>query len=129
MHRLILSLCTALILAGVAHAQTPLGTAFTYQGRLTNAGGPATGSFHMDFKLYDAADGGAQVGPTVTQSVSVVDGLFSAVLDFGAVLDGNQRWVEVTVEGATLSPRQELTATPYARFAAAPWATSGSNIF
>jgi hypothetical protein len=32
-----------LLAAGASRAQTPLGTAFTYQSRLTTAGVPATG--------------------------------------------------------------------------------------
>ena len=29
------------------------GTAFTYQGRLNDAAGPANGNYDMQFKLYD----------------------------------------------------------------------------
>ena len=47
--------------AAVAGAQ-PVGTAFTYQGRLTDAGNPANGSYDLQLALFDAASGGAQVG-------------------------------------------------------------------
>ena len=42
-------------LALVASGQTPLGTAFTYQGRLENGGQAVNGPVNMVFKLYDAA--------------------------------------------------------------------------
>src|SRR4029453_17008791 len=121
-------------------AQTPLGTAFTYQGQLQSSGSPANGSFNLVFKLWNDPSLSApanQIGPTLTfdgaggnpPPVSVTNGLFTVQLDFGAgAFDGTKRWLEVTVAGTTLSPRTELTATPYARFSAAPWATTGNDI-
>ena len=78
-----------------------------YQGRLTDVGGGFDGSFDFQFELYDQADGGNRVGDTVvTQSVGVVDGLFSVDLDFGAVDFGDELWLEISVreddEGATI---------------------------
>jgi hypothetical protein len=93
----------------------PVGAAFTYQGQLKQADAPVTGSYAMDFRIYDAASGGTQIGAAQSWTVSVDEGLFTVPLDFGSgVFDGSRRWLEVTVEGASLAPRQELTATPYA---------------
>ena len=50
---------------GLAAAQT---TAFSYQGKLPNSVTPATGSFEMEFRLFDAAAGGNQIGATVSLS-------------------------------------------------------------
>ncbi|MFO1506564.1 MAG: hypothetical protein U1F23_05735 [Lysobacterales bacterium] len=36
----------------------PLGSEFTYQGQLTDAGVPADGSYDFEFALYTAASGG-----------------------------------------------------------------------
>jgi hypothetical protein len=98
------------------------GTAFTYQGRLDSDGAPANGSYDFQFALYDAAGGGNRWGPTLTnQAVAISNGLFTVTLDFGAgAFTGADRWLEIGVRpsggGAftTLSPRQKLTATPYA---------------
>ncbi len=105
-----------------------MGTAFTYQGRLTDGGQPADGTYDFRFRLFDAASGGSQVGSTVTRSgVRVAEGLFTVELDFGDVFDGRALWLEVGVKKATESSytvlgRQKLTATPYAVFAqGAPW--------
>ena len=110
--------------AGVSWAQAPVGTAFTYQGRLSDAGNPANGSFDFRFTLFDAATGGSAVGaPFAANGVVVAQGLFTSVLDFGpAAFAGQARWVQVEVRPAgggtytTLAPRQPLTAAPYALF-------------
>ena len=107
-------------------------TAFTYQGRLNDASGPATGLYDLAFTLYDAAGNGGLLGngnliagPVTNSATPVTNGLFTASLDFGwGVFDGNARWLEIAVQPArgtnftTLTPRQALTATPYASFAA-----------
>lgn len=97
-------------------AQTPLGTAFTYQGQLRESGVRFTGTADMDFALFDAASVGNQVGSTIMLvAVAVTDGVFTVELDFGAsALNGDARWLEITVGTETLSPRQALNGTPYA---------------
>ena len=99
------------------------GTAFTYQGRLTVNGTPANGEYDFEFRLYDNASGGTQVGNTVTQdNVTVAGGLFTEQLDFGSEpFNGDARWLGIAVRpsnnGGTytiLTPRQELTSNPYA---------------
>jgi hypothetical protein len=94
----------------------PLGTSFTYQGRLNSGGTPANGSFNMTFTLFDAATGGTQIGaPVSISNVAVANGLFTVTLDFGATaFAGEERWLQIAVNGTSLSPRQKLTATPYA---------------
>ncbi|MCC6269071.1 MAG: hypothetical protein IT300_16000 [Dehalococcoidia bacterium] len=122
-------------------AVTALGSSFTYQGRLTDAGSPANGTYDLRFILYDADTAGASVGTTQTKDdVTVTNGLFGVELDFGAgAWNGDARWVEIAVRpGASagtytvLSPRQPISPTPYALFAkaaagiAVPFAASGS---
>ena len=116
---------------GELGALAPVSTSFTYQGRLNDGGNPANGSYDFEFKLYSAADGGYKVGSTVSKGdVAVSDGLFTVELDFGSDrFTGDARWLEIDVRpgsstGAytTLTPRQALTATPYAIYAlGAPW--------
>src|SRR2546422_9598013 len=80
-------------------AGASLGTAFTYQGRLTDNGTPANGNYDLRFILYNTESNGSQVGNTLTnESVAVSNGLFSAALDFGTgVFDGSAYWLEVAV--------------------------------
>jgi hypothetical protein len=101
-----------------------MGSAFTYQGRLADAGVPASGSFDFRFALFDAATGGSAVGATASiPAVAVTGGLFTAALDFGpAAFAGQARWLQVEVRPAgggaytALTPRQELTPAPHAGF-------------
>lgn len=103
--------------------QSMLGTAFTYQGQLKKDGSPYSGTCDFRFRLWDAESDGNQVGPTQTKTgVQVADGLFTIPdLDFGAdAFTGDARWLEIAVKCAgdadytTLTPRQALTAAPYA---------------
>ena len=98
-----------------------LGTAFTYQGVLKKSGAPISGGCDLRFTLWDAVSSGAQQGITQTlTSLSVVNGLFTAQLDFGNQFTGDARWLQTDVKCAgdsgftTLTPRQAVTGAPYA---------------
>ncbi|HQF88306.1 MAG TPA: hypothetical protein PLN26_13845, partial [Acidobacteriota bacterium] len=62
-------MCITVVLLGLAlavpAAGADLGTAFTYQGRLETSGSLANGTYDFQFTLYDADNGGANLG-TVT---------------------------------------------------------------
>jgi len=109
-------------------------SAFTYQGRLTEHGAPASGDYDLRFLLRDAAVAGGQVGNAIVLApVAVSNGLFTVALDFGSVaFDGNPRWLEIGVRTngsvapyALLSPPQPITATPYALLAGTASAYTG----
>jgi hypothetical protein len=110
-------------------ASAVLNTSFTYQGQLLDGGGPVNATCDLQFQLWDAASGGSQVGGTVLlEDVLLVDGLFTARLDFGAAaFRGQARYLEVAASCPAGSafvplPRQELTGSPYALWAlGAPW--------
>src|SRR4051812_9181176 len=79
-----------------ARAQTPVSTAFTYQGELRQSGSPATGAYDVRFLLFDAATGGTQLGSTLcTDNLAVASGRFTASLDFGSQFAGQRRFLEV----------------------------------
>jgi hypothetical protein len=60
---------------GYRHQQT---TAFTYQGRLTDGGNPASGNYDLQFALFDSSSAGVQISSTLTRSsVAVGGGVFS----------------------------------------------------
>jgi hypothetical protein len=97
------------------------GTAFTYQGRLTDSGTAYTGTAEFQPTLWTAPSGGGVVAsnsPT-TVIVNVTNGLFVLPLDFGSSFPGTARWLQLEVRTAigpfsTLNPRQPITPTPYA---------------
>ncbi|MBK8271270.1 MAG: hypothetical protein IPK83_24310 [Planctomycetes bacterium] len=112
--------------AAACVAQTPLGSAFTFQGQLQASGLPVIAAADFQFALFDAATVGSQVGATVAKSnVGISNGAFTVSLDFGtAAFQGDARWLEVSVRSpagaggfSTLAPRQLLTVTPNATFA------------
>lgn len=118
-------LLAALLMALPVAGQTPLGTAFTYQGRLTDAGSIASGSYDLQLRLFDAASAGSQIGSDVIlANVLVTDGLFTVTPDFGSVFTGSKRWLEIGVRPAgggaftVLTPRQDLTPSPHTVFSA-----------
>ena len=97
------------------------GTAFTYQGRLTDNGSGPTANYDLRFTLYTSAVGNVvSAGPVTNSATGVTNGIFTTTLDFGATtFSGAVRWLEIAVRtngGAftNLSPRQQLTSTPYA---------------
>lgn len=103
--------------------QSALTTAFTYQGQLRQAGSPFSGTCDFQFSLWDDSASGTQIGATQTRgNVSVARGLFTVQVDFGAgVFRGDARWLGIKVRCpagsgtyTALSPRQALTAAPYA---------------
>jgi hypothetical protein len=121
---------------GVVEAAT--GTGFTYQGLLNQSGMPANGTFTFQFLLYDAATAGTQIGSTQTKTILVSNGLFTTVLndagEFGSsAFNGEARYLEIRVSDnggtsyTTLTPRQSLTAAPYAH-SLRPGATISSTL-
>ena len=106
-------------------AQAALGTAFIYQGRLTDTEGPIDGTCDLVFELYDAPgsgsppSGGNLLGTLRRAEYPISDGYFTVRLDFGSgMFAGDARWLQVAVNCSSglviLSPRQQLTPSPYA---------------
>jgi hypothetical protein len=123
---MVLAMGLAICLASPARA-APMGTAYTYQGRLIKGDETGDGLYDFTFKLFDdPCTGTQQAGTVIIDDLDVIDGYFTAELDFGAAFDGNARWLEIAVRpGAsidgndflTLLPRQEVTPTPLALYA------------
>jgi len=99
---------------------------FTYQGRLTQGGQPANGTYDLRFTVMDSVTLGNNIaGPITNSSTLVSSGMFTAPLTLPAsAFDGSGRWVEIGVRTngstnvyTTLFPRQPITWAPYAFFA------------
>ena len=108
------------------HSAFAQGTAFVYEGRLNDGGSAANGLYDLEFRLFASGSGGAAVaGPLSSAPVNASNGLFTVTLDFGSgVFTGAPRWLEIGVRTngsvsayAVLSPRQQITPSPYAVFA------------
>jgi len=124
MNRNILVPGLCLIFCSLIHA-APLGTGFTYQGRLNDGSVPASGIYHFVFELFDAASGGTLLNDNEREDVTVANGLFTVTLDFGSTaFNGQARWLQINVQTnngggfTTLTPRQQLFPAPNSLFAA-----------
>jgi hypothetical protein len=110
---------------GVLGVDNPITTAFTFQGRLSEAGSPVSGTTDLRFSLFDAPAAGTQIGPTLeVLAYEIVNGEVEVALDFGPTAFSNQaRFLEISVRNAgdseftTLTPRQVISPTPVALFA------------
>jgi hypothetical protein len=116
----LLVILAALGSVSIVRAQT---TSFTYQGRLTDGATAANATYDMQFKLFDLASAGSQIGSTITNgAVLVNNGVFTVQLDYGAAaFSGADRYLEIGVRLAgdvnpytILAPRQQLTSAVYA---------------
>jgi len=114
----------ALILLAVsAAAAQPLGTAFTYQGQLTESGQRANGLYDLQVCLFDSPTSGMQIACAPDfPDAPVADGVFAVAPDFGAApFNGQQRFLELRVRPGVstgaytlLAPRQPVRVTPEA---------------
>ena len=128
-----LALLTLWMLAPQALAGIPL-SIMTYQGRLKEAGLPGTGVRSVQINLCDALTAGSCV-PSPWQNVSVANGLFRTTFSVSGVdLSAKALYLEVMVglgsvaPTITLSPREELTASPYALYStSATTLVAGAN--
>ena len=60
------------------------GSAFTYQGFLTDGGVAANGVYDLEFRVFDALTVGAQQGGTVAvNDLALTNGIFTVTLDPG----------------------------------------------
>lgn len=105
---------------------TPVGTAFTYQGQLKQGGNHVNATADFQFTLFDVPAGGSPISVTVpVDAVTVTNGLFTVVLDFGTGMFGSEaRWLDIAVRSPAgggvftpLSPRQAVLPAPLAQFA------------
>jgi len=121
---LVFGLATAISQAAT-DVSVPIGTAFSYQGRLVEA----NGLYDFQFKLFDDPNVtfGNQLGSEIiVNELDVNDGYFTVELNFGDnVFNGSELWLEISVRRSisggsftTLSPRQQITPAPYAIYAA-----------
>jgi hypothetical protein len=114
------------VLVTLAAAAGPMGSAFTYSGRLTDPASsnqPVTGQFEFQFQLYTTPTDGKPSASVIVAPVGVTNGLVSTVVDFGSQpFDWLvELWLDVGYRKSgsqdpfiLFNPRQKLTAVPYA---------------
>jgi hypothetical protein len=89
-------------------------SSITYQGSLKQSGLPASGNMNMLFRIT-SQDGTQVYWSSGNMQVSVTNGLFSAhISPAGVDWQNVTPYMEVSVEGQLLLPREPVNATPYA---------------
>ena len=95
-----------------------------YQGRLVDGTNLVNGPISLVLAIYDAETDGTLLYAD-SNTVTVVDGLYATYIGDDTVsgtltgaLAAAEAWLEVSVNGTTLSPRERLAAVPYALTAA-----------
>ncbi len=110
---------------------------FPYQARLTDAAGEAlSGSYTIQFSLYDVSAGGTALWTETHAGVVVDDGFLTVLLGSmvsidPSLFDGSPRYLGVKIgSDPELSPRTPLAASPYAARAATVdgFAPGSSNV-
>lgn len=88
---------------------------FTYQGNIRQNGFLVNGQRELVFRVYGSSDAVAPLWTSAAMDVTVSTGVFRA--DLEPVIgnwEAGDLWLELEIEGNRLSPREELTSTPYA---------------
>ena len=89
----------------------------SYQGLLTKANGKGVqdGTYQIIFRLYPEIDSDTPFWEEA-QDVDIDDGIISVTLGKTVTIDAipSEAYLEIEIEGTTLSPRQEMTSVFYA---------------
>lgn len=120
---------TALLLVITGCGVQPI---FSYQGLLTDSGGTpvADGTYNAEFRLFHQASGGTAQW-TEARTITIADGLFNTEVgseDVPAEIYSQPTWLEVSINGETLSPRQPLRGAPYAFSLASGAVVQGTEV-
>lgn len=134
------------LLAYVIFAIADVPQEINYQGKLTDPTGVAIdGTANILFRIYTAETSGTLLWTETHSATPVNKGLFDVILGSSTALNlpfDNQYWIELVVDGETLTPRQALNSVPYAYRAAiadsvvggsgggsSNWTLSGSSLY
>ena len=112
-----LVLLVSILAAQVSWSAIP--ETMSYQGRLTDGSGNAVadGNYSLTFNIYDVSAGGSALWTETHGAVATVNGIFNVILGSNDALNiafDKQYWLGIKVGGgAELTPRIQLTSSPY----------------
>lgn len=122
MQRVLAGLLALILTCGAVHGQ-PITETFTYQGVLNDGGVAANGMYDIKVQFF-LQDGTPFLTTLTFLDYEVVDGLMTLPIDLTNVfVFGERRFLQISVRpsGTTtftaLSPRTEVTTTPYSVYA------------
>lgn len=101
---------------GPAPAQAAVPVRLNYQGNLRQSGFLVNGQRDMKFRIFNSsAPAAAMLWESTAAAVDISTGIFRVTLE-PAISDwqSGNLWLELEVDGHTMSPREELTSSPFA---------------
>lgn len=128
-----LALIAGLGVIGLSSAAEAAPGSLAYTGELRAENGVLyTGSIGVTASLHSGMSGDDMIwGPADLGDVAVMNGLFQIALEGGSldsVLDAHDDvWMEITIDGTMLAPRQRIRSVPYARIAADSQSLGGTD--
>lgn len=111
-----------LVMSPVTAVQAEVPRTLGYQGFLTFLGDTLNSDLPMDFEIFTAVTGGSSLWSETQNPVAVRDGYFSVSLGESTPIPNTLNFsdgyfLEITVDGQVLTPRQKLDSVPYAKVA------------
>ncbi len=88
-----------------------------YQGKLFLNGSPVDTTVNIKYALFDTPTGGTPLWEQNSHSVTVAQGLFTDTLGLRidtVLATHSDLWLEISINGVTLSPREKLYSAPFA---------------
>lgn len=133
--RFVRSCCAVMVMSAVAAAQG-VPRQIWYQGRLLDSSAqPLVGLRTIKFEVFDSLTAGTSLWSDTLESVGLVDGFYSVALGSTSarpfpptLFDVSPRYLELSVDGVTLSPRQLMGSVPYAMTCAQARSVSGGPV-
>jgi hypothetical protein len=108
------------VLAGAGSLPADPPRMMRYQASLADPSGtPIRGTRNIRFAIYDAETGGAQIWSEGPRVLAINDGRLDVLLGEVTELPSSAmmtavRWLEISVDGAMVGPRQRLVSVPFA---------------
>jgi len=105
-----------------------------YQGHLTSdSGEPISATLPMTFAIYSSLSDGILLWTETQTDVEVDSGAFSVILGVtdpihDSIFSGDRRWLEIMVDGETITPRTRLISVPYSQRVSTIDGASGGTI-
>lgn len=120
-HFFLLSLLLAVMSATQLQAQSAAApNLINVQGKLSDAAGaPISGELQITFAIFDEETGGNELWREGPLAITLTRGIYNVLLGSTSPLppeifkSGSARFLEITVNGETLAPRQRITSAAY----------------
>ena len=107
-------LVVVLMLGAVTAIRAQVPNEIRYSGRIKEYRQEVNGVRDINFKIYDAMENVTERWTSGQQKVEISSGIFSVILRPDIDWRKKDYYIELVVNNKVLSPREKITAMPYA---------------